>query len=193
MKQGVKIITITALLTGLSGCSQISKTADTLWGGTKSAANFVASPVKKLLRGSPKQDYVFTDDGADVEIYQTSAPQYASSSPYANGSYSVEIYDTPALRPAPVQNYVMTNPRDVSFVSLNGQSDAQDWRNCEITSRGYLMTSTTDFRLNPEFEVCMRNKGYVTEAEVAHYGTYYGKGISAPKPVSSYNLGYSYP
>ena len=36
---------------GLSGCAQIGSIADGVWGGTKSAARFVTSPVRGLLRG----------------------------------------------------------------------------------------------------------------------------------------------
>jgi len=57
------------------------------------------------------------------------------------------------------------DPRDAGFVKLNGKSEAIDWRNCETLSRGYLFISEDDFRLDPEFEVCMRNKGYVLSTE----------------------------
>lgn len=55
--------TKTALLVtvaiSLSGCAQMSKMGGDMWGYTKTAANFVASPVTKLLRSTPKHEYVF--------------------------------------------------------------------------------------------------------------------------------------
>ncbi|WP_409432486.1 hypothetical protein ACJ3XI_09785 [Litorimonas sp. RW-G-Af-16] len=190
-----KHVLIAALIaaTALSGCSQISKTADSLWGGTKSAAKFVSSPVTKLLRDTPEQDYQFDDADYEVVLYEPEATPV-----YNDNDYVVELYDTPALRPAPVQTYVMaSDPRDVSFVRLNGESDVSDWRSCEMLHKGYLFTDETSLMLNPEFEVCMRNRGYVVEAEVAQYGTY-GTGIDADKagfarPATSYTSGYSYP
>ena len=57
------------------------------------------------------------------------------------------------------------DPRQAEFVRLNGESEAADWQNCETRNRGYLFISEYDFMLNPEFEVCMRNKGYVLTTE----------------------------
>lgn len=63
-----KLTIISAIAVSISGCSQISKIGDGLWGHTqnawgytKSAANFAASPVTKLLRSTPEQQYVFED------------------------------------------------------------------------------------------------------------------------------------
>ncbi|MDB2439639.1 hypothetical protein N9W89_13080 [Hellea sp.] len=49
---------VTAAVT-LSGCAQVGHFGNSMWGYTKSAANFIASPVTKLLRSAPEQDYVF--------------------------------------------------------------------------------------------------------------------------------------
>jgi len=69
-----------------------------------------------------------------------------------------------------------TDPRNAEFVMLNGDSEILDWQNCEMINRGYLFMSEQDFRLNPDFEVCMRNKGYVLSTE---YGPSYKEGVSA--------------
>ena len=63
------------------------------------------------------------------------------------------------------------DPREAAFVKLNGDSESTDWRYCEITSRGYLFLSDHDLRLHPNFEVCMRNKGYVMTSELGSYST----------------------
>lgn len=58
-------VTVSAAVT-LTGCSQLGTLGNSVWGHTqnawgytKSAANFVASPVTKLLRSAPEQNYVF--------------------------------------------------------------------------------------------------------------------------------------
>lgn len=56
-----KLTVLTALTVSLTGCAQIGKMSSDMWGYTKSAANFVASPVTKLLRSTPEQDYVFEE------------------------------------------------------------------------------------------------------------------------------------
>lgn len=63
-----KMAIIAAISVSLSGCVQITKLGDNMWGHTKnawgytkSAANFVARPVTKLLRSAPESQYVFED------------------------------------------------------------------------------------------------------------------------------------
>lgn len=192
MKHVNKLAVGLTLMVGLSGCAQITKTADAVWGGTKSAANFVTKPVAKLLRGSPDQDYVFVEEVPTSENYEVVMYDAPQTVDYSASEYEVEIYDSSQLRPAPVQTYQPVSPRDVAFVRLNGAAQMQDWRNCEMVHRGYLFADEANFRVNPEFEVCMRNKGYVMESEVAQYGTY-GARLTAPQPATSYSAGYSFP
>jgi len=146
---GLVVIAITGL--GLSGCSQISG----LFGKKKPhyhAADGTAIYVDETLRTTPQQTYQFADQTYDVDVYN-GASRYAG--------YSVELYNNPSLY-APA---AYRDPRDAGFVKLNGKSEAIDWRNCEMLSHGYLFISEYDFRLDPEFEVCMRNKGYVLSTE----------------------------
>lgn len=164
----IKILTVVALTAlGLSGCS--------LW--TKSDKAESVTQSDRVLRSSPTQAYQFDGQLYDVEIYD-SASQYRVSNGYdgygASGGYtlapsyiSAQNYyygyndaAEPALRVAET-----TDPRDVAFVKLNGESEALDWRNCETLHRGYLRLTEYEFRLDPEFEVCMRNKGYVLTTE----------------------------
>ena len=63
-----KMTLIAAMTVSLSGCAQITKLGDNMWGHTKnawgytkSAANFVVSPVTNLLRSAPEPEYVFQD------------------------------------------------------------------------------------------------------------------------------------
>lgn len=151
----IRTLTIIALTgLGLSGCS--------LWTKSDSAHSMVQSDTS--LRTTPQQAYQFDGQVYDVEIYD-GASQYAA--------YDVEIYDPSQfyyygyndknLKPLTVA--MTTDPRDAAFVKLNGSSQTTDWQNCETRHRGYLFMSESDIRLSPEFEVCMRNKGYVLSAE----------------------------
>jgi len=158
----IKILTVMALTgLGLSGCS--------LWTKSDKAESLAYSDTG--LRSSPTQAYQFDGQIYDVEIYD-SASQYSASNGYggytlapsyvSSQNYYYGYNDTaePALRIAE-----MTNPRDVAFVKLNGESQSVDWQNCESLHKGYLRFTDHNLRLDPEFEVCMRNKGYVLTTE----------------------------
>lgn len=156
---------------GLSGCS--------LW--QKSEKNDAAVQADEGLRTAPTQAYNFDGQLYDVEIFDRSAlyaSQYSSGGNRFAGS-EIEFYDPSAyyyygyndtgLRPLTVVN--ASDPRDAAFVKLNGDSDAVDWRNCERIHKGYLFWSDSDLRLDPGFEVCMRNKGYVLTSEAGFLST----------------------
>ena len=144
---GLVIVAVTGL--GLSGCSQVSslfkkKPHYHLADGT-------TVYVDETLRNAPQQSYEFAEQTYNVDVYN-GASRYSG--------YAVELYN----KPAPVQ-VVYTDPRTAGFVKLNGKSELLDWQNCETIHRGYLYISESDFRLDPDFEVCMRNKGYVLTTE----------------------------
>lgn len=136
---------------GLSGCSQISSIFKGKSKTTSSAEQATT------VRTTPTQDYSFGDDTFEVELYEA---------PVNYAGYEVVLY-------TPVSNYLSepVDPRDAAFVKLNGHSEVADWRNCETRHRGYLFMSEYDFTLDPNFEVCMRNKGYVLSAEAGGYGS----------------------
>lgn len=146
------VIALTGL--GLSGCS--------LW--TKSDAADKTAQSEPGLRSTPGQAYAFDGQVYDIEIYDT-ASQYTG--------YDVELYDASqyyyygyndrGVRPLTVIEN--TDPRKAAFVKLNGTSQTADWQNCESRHNGYLRMTEFEARLDPEFEVCMRNKGYVLTSE----------------------------
>lgn len=136
---------------GLSGCSQISSIFKGKSKTTTSAQQATT------LRTTPTQDYGFGNDAFEVDLYEA---------PVNYAGYEVVLYS-----PQPSYQSTPVDPRDAAFVKLNGQSEAADWRNCETAHRGYLFISEYDFTLDPNFEVCMRNKGYVLSAEAGGYGS----------------------
>jgi len=122
---------------------------------------------------------------------QYAAPQYATPQ-YATPQYSSSQYTSPQYTGSQSSGSSMgshnsqptysvaafSDPRDAEFVMLNGESNIVDWQNCETLHRGYLFASEYEFGLNPEFEVCMRNKGYVLTSE---YGANASQTLNAQK------------
>jgi len=183
----IRTLTVIALTgLGLSGCS--------LW--TKSDTAETTAYSDAGLRSTPGQAYQFDGQTYDVEIFD-SASQYASTSQFSG--YDIELYDSSqyyyygyndaGLRPLTVVETF--NPREAGFVKLNGTSQATDWRNCERQNNGYLRVSEYDVRLDPGFEVCMRNNGYVLTSEAGFTSnsvlSAQTVGLRGTYPQSSYN------
>ena len=180
MRRATLLSIILAGGAALPGCAQIGSAADAAWSGTKSAARFVSRPFRGELRDAPEPTYQFANDAdtlPDTVSYASGrapharsaeafAPTGASASrpaPYSTGNYYGTASDVSAVA-------TVAAPTELSYVRLNGQSSMQDWRNCEVMHRGYWLVDAAGGRINPDFEVCMRNKGYVRESELAAYG-----------------------
>ena len=54
---------------------------------------------------------------------------------------------------------------DLSYVKIGGGSDMTDWQNCQRENGQYMRPSGDGFQIDPGFDLCMRNKGYLTEQE----------------------------
>lgn len=190
-----KLTIIAVVAVSLSGCAQINKLGDNMWGHTKnawgytkSAANFVASPVTKLLRSAPEPKYVFEDATRE----QNMAKQAFNSDGHSAYSKSFDAaafaqlpvpqtptYQAPASSTVPVaprrvvqaqQTAPLNAPRisnDISFVKIGGGSNMQDWVMCEAEAGGFVRVVEGGYLIDPGFERCMRTKGYVPESEVA--------------------------
>jgi uncharacterized protein YceK len=164
----IAILAVTGV--GLSGCSQVSSifkkkphyhTAD----GTAVYVN----DTQEALRTPPVQDYQFADQsygGSYTLPSETVNASYRTTSAYQSSPYEgfgVELFNSqPSYNYTPI---APVDPRNAEFIMLNGDGNISDWQNCETLNRGYLYASEYNFSLNPEFEVCMRNKGYVLTTE----------------------------
>ena len=199
-----KITIIAAVAVSLSGCTHITKLGDNMWGHTKnawgytkSAANFVASPVTKLLRSAPEQNYVFDDasraqylakqaflsDGqaprsADLrasELAQLPLPQTPNyHSPVYSSQHSLSGFDNPPAAPSRIAQMQAAPPmaapqtsNNISFVKMGGGSNMQDWVLCEAEAGGFIRVVQGGYLIDPGFESCMRAQGYRPESEVA--------------------------
>lgn len=167
MRGSILMLTACAAMT-VSGCSQVS-------GWLKGDDHKASHRSETTLRTTPDQSYQFSDAGYDIELYDTSTAQTAFS------GYDVILYEGASTQThTQMISMASSDPRDSAFVKLNGTSDNSDWRNCETLSSGYLFISEYDFSLQPEFEVCMRNKGYVLVSEAGSY---------AVNPISAQTAG----
>ena len=148
----------------LSACSQISSIFKKKPHYHTADGTTVYTGETESLRTTPAQTYQFPDQNSGY----TGGTEYVYASPasidFGYFGRNVELFNAPTRQ----ITRAYSDPRDAEFVSLNGESKIEDWRNCEVLNRGYLWISEYDFSLHPGFEVCMRNKGYVL---VSEYGS----------------------
>jgi len=181
---GIAIVAATVF--GLSGCSQNSFFKKKPHYHTSDGTAVYTESVSSVATTSAPQTYQSVDQSYTTPSYTTGS--YTTQSATTGSSYSgriydpwaydnsaqpsqyspfagsdVQLYSTPFASSSAYNSY--SDPRDTEFVKLNGEAEEQDWRNCEIINHGYLFISEYNFSLHPEFEVCMRNKGYVTSLE----------------------------
>jgi len=114
------------------------------WGYSKTAANFVVSPVTKLLRSAPSQDYVFESVAVSQQRVKTAffndgkplASQVQARGLVIPQRYQ-SVYGNPPVTPQRVVEAApaaaLSAPRtidDISFVKMGGGSNMQDWVMC---------------------------------------------------------------
>lgn len=199
-----QVTILAAAVVSLSGCTHITKLGDNMWGHTKNAwgytkstANFVASPVTKLLRSAPEQNYVFDDasraqhlakqaflsdshslDSQGLAEFERAQRPISQTPNYRNPVYSSQHnlsgYDNPPAVPSRVAQVQAAPPlaapqtsNNISFVKMGGGSNMQDWVLCEAEAGGFIRVVQGGYLIDPGFESCMRAKGYKPESEVA--------------------------
>ena len=93
------------------------------------------------------------------------------SEPYVErDAYPAELptQQTANYTPAAEQDWESANQEigeDLSYVKIGGGSKISDWQSCEGQAGSYFLTTATGFLVAPEFDSCMRSKGYKPEAE----------------------------
>ncbi len=166
-------LTLTAIIlagASLSGCAQLS-----------SVGNWISQPFRGELRDAPKPDWEVAETTETVtEVQYVEAPATyttsttttqtftpSTSSIYYNATGPFYGVDEPWGQ---TQRVAVAPPQSLSYVRLNGESRMSDWQACEALHNGYWRIDAAGGRIDPGFEVCMRNKGYVRESELAMYG-----------------------
>lgn len=113
--------------------------------------------------------YYYSDHYYEMER-RLGNPSYVSSN-----NYSVEIFDTS-------QNYITptsynsqsvssvstaNSTPNISFVNNAGETNMADWVACEAKVGRYIVWQTSRYVVDPDFERCMRGKGYSIKNGVA--------------------------
>lgn len=103
--------------------------------------------------------------------YTTSATILASQSSQSFATASVS--DDSPIWDSPSRYSIQTSSRGdrLHFVRLKGETSMSDWMDCDRSSDGYWVTSSTGGTINPAFEVCMRGMDYVLKTELGSYDT----------------------
>lgn len=154
-----KWITLSAVAVSLSGCSTLGNAigfdgwGDNVWQNTKSTVSASQKYVARLFRPEP----------AARALTQTASTHIAASAPTElRGRYRMpSALGTPSYAAAPIA----PQSDDLSYVKIGGGSKMADWRACEVSSDGYFRLDGTRFAVNPDFDLCMRSRGYISEAE----------------------------
>ena len=138
-----KMTLIAAMTVSLSGCAQITKLGDNMWGHTKnawgytkSAANFVVSPVTNLLRSAPEPQYVFQD----ASYAQNMAKQAFYSDGYLDQSQGLIVPDLAQLPVPQTPNYQAPVYAPQSYQSAYGHPPAAPSRVVEARPEAPLAT-----------------------------------------------------
>lgn len=73
-----------------------------------------------------------------------------------------------AVRPDATPNPPASPASDpYAYVRLDGATDMGDWRACETAVGGAFLVDASGVSLAPDFDACMRGRGYLPEAEAA--------------------------
>lgn len=195
MRRSLTLSAILIIGASLSGCAQINSVTDWISKPFKSELRETPKPDWERVETGPVTQSA-TYSGTTYSGPTYSGPTYsgttstgtvtyptsyssstypastyaASSAPYASRTVATgQFYGVDEATDA-IQTAAIAPPESLSYVRLNGESRMSDWENCERLHNGYWRIDAAGGRIDPGFEVCMRNKGYVRESELALYG-----------------------
>lgn len=168
MAHGSLKTTVMVILAGttLSGCSLIGSAADTVWGGTKSAAKFVSTPVRYLLRDAPEEDIQFAETTSDINTETLTATDIMSETrPVPTDSFvetTVTVKDAPVMaavasiqpselpiRPSSAQTnsrYVQVGPVQTTYnpVQTRYTTTITEFNSTDVVTVGDISYARTD-------------------------------------------------
>ena len=58
---------------------------------------------------------------------------------------------------------------NLSYVKLSGGTSISDWQSCQSEAGGYIQPAQNGFTIRPDFDYCMRVKGYIPEGEALEF------------------------
>lgn len=92
-----------------------------------------------------------------------------ASAPKLRGLMPREAYENPVRHESFLTSQTVqsspSNAQDVSYVKMGGGSDMADWQACETLAGGLFVIDTSGYEVDPQFDACMRARGYKTERE----------------------------
>lgn len=178
---------------GLGGCAQIMNFGDLMWSETKHATYKTSHKVMAMLRPKAKRAepvFVYTQPqraqsrsypqapalrgqtspqyrAYEARSYETrpynSAPLYASA-PRAAATPSAQ-YQSRDVEPALAGAPETSGMPDMSYVKMSGSTSISDWQSCQAQAGSYIQPQGAGFVIHPNFDGCMRQRGYIPERE----------------------------
>ncbi|WP_371396646.1 hypothetical protein [Fretibacter rubidus] len=117
-----------------------------------------------------KDNVVFSAAQSRVNTTPKLRGRYQSYNSYE--SKPLKTQSTPSMIPAitpeaaaPMQPSQTAQTGALSYVKIGGGSRMSDWTSCETKAGGYFNMTATGYTVEPAFDACMRDLGYLTEAE----------------------------
>lgn len=192
MRQIISLAAIACLATSFSSCAELSSLKHSVFKNDNDTEKTFHNADTRSLRGTPNQSFVF--DGSkdyDVVIYDTALNgtqstrgnvHYYYSDHYfemerrlgnlsyaSTNNYNVEIFDTSQSYTTSAMSSVSTTQStpNISFVNNAGETNMADWVACEAKVGRYIVWQTSRYEVDPEFETCMRGKGYTIKNDLA--------------------------
>ncbi len=108
--------------------------------------------------------------------YTQITPQAITPAPIYQAPQSRAI--TPSLRPSSAPDFMPKNPKQLagglpsastaaiaSYVKTSGGASMADWQACQTDAGDIYLASGNSYSINPNFDHCMRAKGYLPESE----------------------------
>ena len=139
--------------------------------------NTIAAPPNTLPSAAslpPRSQPLMADPAIERAAYpsesfalehETPAPARQAS---IDNNYAKADLETSSRAPSAPQNWEAANEEigdSLSYVKIGGGSQISDWQACEAEAGNYFLTTATGFIVAPQFDSCMRTKGYKPEAE----------------------------
>ncbi len=142
-------------------------------------AHAQAIQTQPILAGGPAEAYnIYKNIPAQTSYSQpvSTRPIITQPAPtYSNQPNTQYSYANTASHPVTSAAQIAQMPAisqelpDLSYVKLSGRISADDWQDCEAQAGGYILADNAGFRLRPDFDYCMRAKGYVPESEAVSF------------------------
>lgn len=174
-----KSLTLTSKNKLMAALRPRSERADPVFVNDSAIAEYetVHTPLAEINPAQPYAEAIsqYTPQPESVETTNSSNRPYdsyhahADIQPIKNTQYSYTDVAQPPFMGSQTASDLYEELPDLSYVKLTGSPTAIDWKDCQAQAGGYIIADHTGFRVRPDFDYCMRVKGYVPEREAARF------------------------